>query len=82
MRYFALDNLPLVAASLPWGPVPLTTLNRRGCARCPECEREDLYEIPLQVDSNVPGDLPATCGNCGAKFRVDPSSPANPDVGT
>ena len=49
-------------------------------AQCPECEQEGLYSIPQQLHSNVPGNFPVTCANCGKEFQVDPSSPAEPDL--
>jgi hypothetical protein len=36
---------------------------------CPECEPEDLCEIPLQVNSTVPGNFPIACDNGGTESR-------------
>jgi hypothetical protein len=49
-------------------------------AQCPRCKQQERYAIPLQLHSNVPGDFPVTCGSCREEFRVDPSTPVNPDV--
>ncbi len=69
-----MNELPVVPSTFDHSGPP------RVRAQCPRCEQEELYAIPLQVHSNVPGDFPATCSNCGAEFRVDPSSPVNPDI--
>jgi len=69
-----MDGLPVVPSTFNHSGPPQVR------ARCPQCEHEDLYEIPLPVDSNVPGDFPVTCDHCGEAFRVDPSSPVKPDI--
>ena len=71
-----MDKLPTVHSTFDHTGPP------RVRARCPQCEHEDLYDIPLQLHSNVPGDFPVTCGTCEAEFRVDPSSPVNQDAVT